>query len=194
MKNFNDVDEYSKWNMLRGDPIIGLPALLKEMDYVKNKRTLIVTSGGFDPLHPGHISVFSDCRIKTALHMGNYSHLDSALIVLVNSDQFLINKKGKAFMPQKVRCQSVSMTKPTKIVVPFNPSDPNDMTVCEALELIKPDVFAKGGDRTGIENIPEWQVCKNNDIEIVTGCGDDKVWSSSNFLKDWEEFVKSKEQ
>jgi bifunctional ADP-heptose synthase (sugar kinase/adenylyltransferase) len=69
------------------------------------------------------------------------------------------------------------------MVIPFIPSDPEDMSVCEVIEKLKPDYFCKGGDRD-LSNIPEVDVCKAVGAEIITGCGDDKYWSSSNFIRD----------
>ena len=61
----------------------------------------------------------------------------------------------------------------------------NDPTVIQALEKIKPQVFAKGGDRVDAATIPEWDTCQKNNIEVVTGVGLPKYWSSSDFLKNW---------
>ena len=91
-------------------------------------------------------------------------------------------------MPLKVRCQIVSAINGVDIVVPFEASDPSDMSVCEALGVIRPDIFAKGGDRD-ISNIPEVDVCATNNIRIISGCGDDKHWSSSSFLKSYERWI-----
>jgi bifunctional ADP-heptose synthase (sugar kinase/adenylyltransferase) len=71
-------------------------------------------------------------------------------------------------------------------VIPFEIE--NDQTVCVALERIKPHVFTKGGDRIDASSIPEWNVCVENSIEIISGVGFDKAWSSSDFLKEWLEF------
>jgi len=104
--------------------------------------------------------------------------------VAVNNDDFLINKKGRAFMPHNVRCQIVSAIKYVDFVVPYNPTRSNDMTVCEAIEIMRPDYFTKGGDRE-LGNIPEVEVCTQVGTKIVTGVGDDKLWSSSEYLKKW---------
>ncbi len=57
------------------------------------------------------------------------------------------------------------------------------MTVCEMLKKIHPHVFTKGGDRNSKENIPEWPLCEELDIEIITGVGGDKIQSSSWLIK-----------
>jgi len=134
-------------------------------------------SGGFDPIHPGHAS-----------YLKKASELADILVVIVNGDGFLTRKKGQPFMPVKDRCQIVSMIQGVDFVVPFDPTDPNDNSVSEALQKLKPDFFAKGGDRTDESNIPEWDTCKTNAIKVETGVGWDKEWSSSNYLGKWAEF------
>jgi hypothetical protein len=71
-------------------------------------------------------------------------------------------------------------------VIPFEIE--NDPTVSQALRRIRPHVFTKGGDRVDNTNIPEWQVCQELGIELVSQVGRPKLWSSSDFLKDWGEF------
>ena len=101
-------------------------------------------------------------------------------------------KKGAAFMPLKARCQIIGSLHPANIiVVPFEPSNPDDMTVNEALEILRPNKFFKGGDRKDAASIPEWDVCKKLNIDLVTGIGDTKTWSSSDFLRNWDERKKN---
>ena len=121
----------------------------------------VLTSGGYDPVHPGHLSCIRDAHYE-----------GDECIVVVNDDDFLIRKKGRAFMSHMVRCQIMSMF---------------DDSVCEALEIIRPDIFAKGGDRN-IDNIPEKETCDKLGIKIVQGMGDNKYWSSSNFLESWGKY------
>ncbi|MBE0440206.1 MAG: adenylyltransferase/cytidyltransferase family protein [Gammaproteobacteria bacterium] len=108
---------------------------------------IVCTSGGFDPLHPRHTS----CIIES-------KHYGDTLVVSVNGDSFLQNKKGKAFMDLNTRCQLVASIRHVDYVIPFEIE--NDSTVCEALRLIQPHVFTKGGDRTDYSNIPEWALCQ----------------------------------
>lgn len=136
--------------------------------------SLILTSGGYDPIHPGHISCIVDSK----------SHGDN-LVVVVNGDWFLDHKKGKHFMDLKTRSEIVSAIRGVDFVVPFEIE--NDTTVNVALETIVPDVFTKGGDRVDANTIPEWDTCVANGIEIITGVGDSKTHSSSNILEDWYE-------
>ena len=134
--------------------------------------TLIVTSGGFDPVHPGHISCLIDSK--------NYG---DTLAGVVNGDSFLKHKKGAAFQPLAMRCEIICALKGVDYVVSFEVED--DDTVCEALRVIRPEVFTEGGDRVDASTIPEWDVCVENNIEVVTGVGDSKIHSSSCILEDW---------
>ncbi len=138
---------------------------------------IVATSGGFDPVHPGHLS----CILESKQY-------GDTVVVIVNGDTFLKNKKGKGFMDIKTRCQILSFMKGIDYIIPFEIE--NDQTVCIALEQLKPHIFTKGGDRTDIHNIPEWPICEKNGTKIITSVGHDKLWSSSDFLKDWGEFWK----
>jgi len=137
-------------------------------------NTIVVVSGGFDPVHSGHIKLFSEARA-----LGNF------LIVGVNSDEWLVRKKGRAFMPLAERRAIVHNIKSVDAAIIF---DDSDGTACSLLEFVKdtyPDhriVFANGGDRN-IENIPEKNV---SGVEFVFGVGGtDKANSSSDLLKNW---------
>ena len=141
---------------------------------------VVAVSGGFDPIHPGHISNIIEAK-----------KLGDSLVVIVNGDAFLKNKKGKSFQDLRTRCLIVSAIRGVDYVVPFEID--NDQTVCVALEIIRPDIFAKGGDRSSPEKMPEWEVCQRLGIEIMFGVGLDKEWSSSWFLKEWEEFAKERD-
>src|SRR3989338_421757 len=137
---------------------------------------VVATSGGFDPLHPGHIS----CILESKRY-------GDVLAVIVNGDAFLRAKKGKPFQDLRTRCSVVSAIRGVDFVIPFEIE--NDSTVSRALEIIRPSVFAKGGDRVDKETIPEWEVCEKHNIEIITEVGLKKEWSSSQFLKEWEHFL-----
>ena len=137
---------------------------------------VIVVSGGFDPLHSGHISYFKDAR----------SHGDK-LIVALNSDDWLEKKKGKFFMPFSERKLIIENLKYVDEVIDFK--DDEIGSCINALEKVK-DLykgeeiyFANGGDR-GKENVPEMSVEGINFIFSVGG--DDKKNSSSWILKDWQ--------
>ena len=129
-----------------------------------SKIKTVVVSGGFDPIHVGHIRYFKEAK-----------RLGEKLIVILNSDKFLEEKKGFVFMPFKERKEIIeSIGYVNNVVSCFDKDD----TVCNTLQSIRPDIFAKGGDRT-IENIPERSVCEKNKIKMVFGVGGNKVQSSS---------------
>lgn len=135
---------------------------------------IVATSGGFDPIHPGHIS----CIIESKKY-------GDTLIVIVNGDHFLTAKKGRPFQNLETRSLIVSGIAGVDYVVPFEIK--NDQTVNKALEAIRPHVFTKGGDRVDKASLPEWEVCQTHKIKIVFNVGEDKKWSSSWFLKEWDE-------
>jgi len=136
---------------------------------------IVCTSGGFDPLHPGHAS----CIIESK----NYG---DTLVVVVNGDGFLRRKKGKPFMDLETRCAMVACLRGVDYVIPFEID--GDQSVSEALRRIRPHIFTKGGDRVDYSNIPEWQVCQELGIEVISRVGRPKYWNSSDLLKDWGEF------
>ncbi len=149
----------------------------EELDQIRDHLGRIVcTSGGFDPLHPGHAS----CIIESKQY-------GDTLVVVVNGDGFLKRKKGKPFMDVETRCRLVSCLREVDYVIPFETED-NDQTVTKALRRLRPHVFTKGGDRVDYTNIPEWQVCQELGIELVSQVGQPKLWSSSDFLRDWVEY------
>ncbi len=137
---------------------------------------IVVVSGGFDPIHSGHISYFNSAK----------EHGDF-LIVALNSDKWLENKKSKFFMPFKERKTIIENIECVNEVIDF---DDDDLGSCiNALEKIKklyPNdeiIFANGGDR-GKNNIPENSV---EGINFIFGVGgDDKKNSSSWILKNWQ--------
>ena len=136
--------------------------------------SVVVVSGGFDPLHAGHIEY-----IKRARKYG------SSLIAIVNSDKFLDDKKGYHVMNWKDRLIIVGELKDVDIVFP---AIDIDNTVCETLRFIRAEypgehiVFAKGGDRWK-EEIPEADVCKECLIEVVDGLGC-KIRSSQEVINE----------
>ncbi len=137
---------------------------------------IIVVSGGFDPLHSGHISYFTDAKSN-----------GDKLIVALNSDSWLEKKKGKFFMPFSERKSIIESLKCVDEVIDF---EDDEMGSCvNGLEKVKhlykgeEIFFANGGDRDK-ENIPEMSV---EGINFLFGIGGDyKMNSSSWILKDWQ--------
>jgi D-beta-D-heptose 7-phosphate kinase/D-beta-D-heptose 1-phosphate adenosyltransferase len=134
---------------------------------------IVATSGGYDPLHVGHI----ECLEKSKSIAGN-----DKLIVIVNTDEFLMRKKGFAFMPLKERLIIVASIKYVdEVIVCID----DDQTVCKTLRMLKEthniEAFTKGGDRSAAE-IPEAAICRELNIQIIDGLGE-KIQSSSDLVK-----------
>lgn len=152
------------------------------MDFmeIKGKKEIIVAvSGGFDPIHIGHVRMFREAK-----------KLGHKLIVILNNDNWLKKKKGYSFMPEHERKEVIEALEPVDIVfITEHGPDPDDMSVCDALRKLKPHIFANGGDRK-LDNIPEVPVCEEIGCEMVFNVGEGgKVQSSSWLLKDYFEKV-----
>jgi len=132
----------------------------------KMKRKLIAVSGGFDPIHKGHIRM-----IREAAKLGD-------VIVILNSDDWLMRKKDYKFMDFIERSYIAGSIKG---VIMTSGVDDSDGTVCEALKRIKPDAFANGGDRYDT-NTPEMDVCRELGIEMLWNIGGEKEQSSSDLV------------
>ena len=123
----------------------------------------IVVSGGFDPIHVGHVRMIQEASVF------------GEVIVILNSDDWLIEKKGYTFMPFEERSEILMSIKGVTKVVP---TIDLDNTVCETLRQLKPTYFANGGDRKE-GNVPEENVCKREGIIMLWGVGGGKIQSSS---------------
>lgn len=134
-------------------------------------RPKICVSGGFDPLHVGHLHMF-----KAAAQIGD-------LYVIINSDEWLFRKKGKVFMPWRERAEIIAEL---QCVTAVSPVDDSDGTVCEALKRIQPEYFANGGDRVK-DNTPEGKVCSEYAIQMLFNIGGEKIASSSEMLDKYAE-------
>jgi len=130
--------------------------------------TTVCVSGGFDPVHVGHLRMMQE-----AAKFGK-------VVVIVNSDEWLMRKKGYIFMPFEERCEIIEgfacVEKTTHV-------DDSDNTVCEALERLNPDYFANGGDRK-TNNTPEMDVCERIGIQLLWGIGGGKIQSSSTLVEE----------
>tara|TARA_B100001175_G_scaffold6381_1_gene4930 strand:- start:46 stop:492 length:447 start_codon:yes stop_codon:yes gene_type:complete len=139
---------------------------------------IILISGGFDPIHSGHIKLINDAN--------KYGDV----IVLLNSDEWLRNKKGKEFLSFDERKIIMKNIKGVIDVIEFDDSDKTCIDgIKKAKSLYKNNIikFANGGDRNN-ETTPEKQFCDKNDIETLFGIGgNDKSNSSSWILKKWKE-------
>jgi D-beta-D-heptose 7-phosphate kinase/D-beta-D-heptose 1-phosphate adenosyltransferase len=139
---------------------------------------IVLVTGGFDPLHSGHIAYF-----KAAKALGDM------LLVGVNSDAWLTRKKGSPFMPYKERADIIDNIKCVDgIVYDFDDADGSSKdAILEVRKHFPEDtiIFANGGDRTPT-NIPEMDI-RDNNLEFVFGVGgEDKKNSSSWILQEWK--------
>tara|TARA_R100000152_G_C6759263_1_gene183196 strand:+ start:136 stop:603 length:468 start_codon:yes stop_codon:yes gene_type:complete len=133
---------------------------------VKMKIPLVAVSGGFDPIHKGHVQM-----IREAAEYGR-------VVVILNSDDWLIRKKGYKFMSFEERAYIAGSIKGVSIVTAV---DDTDGTVCKALERFKPDYFANGGDRYET-NTPEMKMCQELGIQLLWNVGGGKIQSSSDLV------------
>lgn len=137
-----------------------------------------IVSGGFDPIHEGHISMIKAAKERS-----------DGVILLLNSDEWLIRKKGKNFMnfnTRKVICENI------KGVIEAFAFDDRDNSASDGIKKVRekyPDdelVFANGGDRTK-DNIPESSICKELNVRLEFGVGgSNKANASSKILKEYE--------
>ena len=145
------------------------------------KKIIVAVSGGFDPIHIGHLRLFKEAK-----------KLGDELVVILNNDNWLLKKKGYIFMPESERKEIIEAIRwVDRVILTSHSSDPEDMSVSEELRKLKPDIFANGGDRTS-DNIPEIKVCKEINCRMVFNVGGEKIQSSSSLLEKFLKRVKKK--
>ena len=132
----------------------------------EQRRKTVMVSGGFDPVHIGHIRMILEAS----------KHGD--VIVVANSDDWLYRKKGFVFMEFDQRAEILASIKG---VIKVSGVDDSDTTVCEAIRRLKPDIFANGGDRKR-HNTPEQAVCEELGVEMLWGVGGERKANSSSSL------------
>ena len=140
------------------------------------KKNMIILSGGFDPVHKGHVRMFKEAS------------LNGMVVAGLNSDQWLIRKKGKFFMPFVERKEILESIRYIDLVKSF---DDSDDTACSLINKINNEYsenynifFGNGGDRTN-QTTPEIKFCNDNNIDLIWGLGGGKIQSSSELLKNW---------
>ncbi len=145
----------------------------------KKKEIIVAVSGGFDPPHIGHVRMFKEAR-----------KLGDKLVVILNNDNWLRAKKRCAFMPENERKELIeAMKNVDQVVLTSHQPNPTDMSVCKELLLIKPNIFANGGDRYK-HNIPEVEACEAIGCKMVFNVGEGgKVQSSSWLLKNYHKVI-----
>lgn len=136
---------------------------------------VVLCTGGFDPLHSGHIEYF-----RAAKRLGD------VLVVGVNSDSWLRRKKGREFMPSYERIKIIENLKMVDHCILFNDTEDHAIEAIRNVKMMYPNseiIFANGGDRTA-ENIPEMS---EPDVEFEFGVGgENKMNSSSWILEEWK--------
>ena len=133
----------------------------------------IAMSGGFDPPHIGHYKMF-----EAAYFYKKDPSNENTIIIILNSDSWLMRKKGYIFMPYEEREFILSCCKYSNFIITANDADD---TVVNTLRLLKPDIFANGGDRTK-NNTPEMELCNELGIEMIWNLGGEKIQSSSELI------------
>ena len=151
----------------------------------KNKSTVVAVSGGFDPIHIGHVRMFNEAK-----------KLGDRLVVILNNDNWLKKKKGAPFMPDHERKEVIeALASVDEVLLTSHSESPEDMSVCVELEKLRPHIFANGGDRTVRDSqkassslSPEAVLCERVGIKMVFNVGHGgKVQSSSWLLKRFKE-------
>jgi len=132
------------------------------------KPKVVAVSGYFNPVHRGHISLFSEAK-----------KLGDKLVVILNNDQQVAIKGSQKFMDEQERKEIIENLKPVDEVVI---SIDKDGTQCATLAMLKPDIFANGGDRRNPADLPEAAICAEHNIQMIFNVGGDKIQSSSWLL------------
>lgn len=131
-----------------------------------------IVSGFFNPLHGGHLDM-----IEAAAKLGD------KLIVVVNNDEQQVMKKGKVILPEENRARVLRALRDVDEVIIAIDDDPSVIKTLESIALAHPDdslIFANGGDRDSEKAIPEGDVCRKYDIQMLFGVGGtEKVDSST---------------
>jgi D-beta-D-heptose 7-phosphate kinase/D-beta-D-heptose 1-phosphate adenosyltransferase len=139
----------------------------------------VAISGGFDPVHIGHIELMKEARA-----------LGDKLVVIINNDNWLKKKKGASFMDEKERKAIIEAIRYVdRVIVSDHPENPTDMSVRSDLEKLKPNIFANGGDRNEADAAkPESSLykdiktCDRLGIKIVYNVGKGGKIQSSSWL------------
>ena len=135
---------------------------------------IVAVSGGFDPVHVGHIRNFREAK-----------KLGDKLVVILNNDNWLRLKKGYVFMPENERKEILESIKDIdEVILSEHTLYTTDISICKELKKLRPNIFAKGGDRT-LDNIPENKLCKEIGCEMVFNVGGGKVQASSILVENY---------
>ena len=134
-------------------------------------RKIVAVSGGFDPIHIGHVRMIQEARA-----------LGDELVVIMNNDNWLNKKKGYAFMPEEERKEILEAIEGvSRVYVTTHEVNDEDTSVCKALNILRPDIFANGGDRVS-DNTPEVELCSSLGIQMSFNVGQGGKVQSSSWL------------
>lgn len=139
------------------------------------KPIVVAVSGGFDPIHIGHVRMFQEAK-----------KLGDELVVIINNDHWLTDKKGSPFMPEGERKEIIeAIAGVDRVVLTDHAPGDSDRSVCRVLREVKPHIFANGGDRKPDgDPVPEVELCNELGIEMFYNVGaGGKVQSSSWLIK-----------
>lgn len=142
---------------------------------LKKIKKVVMVSGGFDPVHIGHVRLFNEAK-----------KLGDELVVVINNDNWLKLKKGYVFMPEHERKEIIEAFQAVdRVILSSHQKNTKDISISKDLRLLRPHIFAKGGDRhSGNIPTPEISVCEEIGCEIVNDVGfGGKVQSSSELVK-----------
>jgi len=137
------------------------------------KKIMVAVSGGFDPIHVGHVRLFNEAK-----------KLGDKLVVILNNDNWLTKKKGFVFMSEKERKEVIEGLRAVdKVVLTNHKKGTTDMSVCVTLKKVHPDVFANGGDRKPDgDPVPEVMLCRKMGIKMYYNIGQGGKIQSSSWL------------
>ena len=141
---------------------------------MKKTYDFALVSGGFDPVHVGHLRMFQDAK-----------NLSENVIVLLNNDEWLMKKKGKPFMNEGQRKEILDEFKSISKVIIQTKSDRSSSRAIEEFVHNNPDktvCYCNGGDRSNIRNIREADICNKLGVTLEFGIGGNTKIESSRQL------------
>ncbi|MFA6515121.1 MAG: adenylyltransferase/cytidyltransferase family protein [Candidatus Paceibacterota bacterium] len=161
---------------------------------VKSKKVVVMVSGGFDPIHIGHVRLFNEAK-----------KLGDKLVVVINNDNWKRQKRKHVFMPDHERKEIIeALSAVDKVFISEhgeNPEGPREMSVSRELLKIKPHIFANGGDRNEEDAknpnsslYYDIETCKNLGIEMVFNVGHGGKVQSSSWLVEKSILAKIKDK
>lgn len=156
---------------------------MSKKNLAKKHKKVVMVSGGFDPIHPGHVRLFEEAK-----------KLGDRLVVVINNDNWIHKKKGHGFMKAIDRAEVISAFRSVDdVIISEHKKNPRDMSVSHELTKVKPDIFANGGDRNKKDAADPFsslykdiKTCEKLGIKIVYNVGKGgKIRSSSELLHEF---------